>query len=48
MAWFSFHCECQNNTGLGTYFIENAEIRKGWGFISLKKPKFGRTEDLFH
>ena len=28
MAWFSFHCACQDKVGLGTYFIENAEIGK--------------------
>ena len=48
MAWFSFYCECQDKVGMGIYFIENAEIRYGWGFISLKRPKFGRTGDLFH
>ena len=30
------------------YFIEIAEIKYGWVFISLKRPKFGRTGDLFH
>ena len=52
MAWFSFHCECQNKVGLGIYFIknakiwyakdlfiENAEVRYGWIFILLKRPK---------
>ena len=29
----------QNRKRLGIYFIENAEIRYGWEFNPLKRPK---------
>ena len=45
MAGDLFHW---NKVELGIYVIENAEVRYGWGFISLEKPKQGTMKDLFY
>ena len=46
MAWFSFHCECQNKVRLGIYFIEKtkksgsketAENLFYWNYYSIEK-----------
>ena len=34
-----FHKKDQNKVGLEISFIENAEIRYGWGSYHLKRPK---------
>ena len=34
-----FHKKDQNKVGLAISFIENAEIRYGWGSNLLKRPK---------
>ena len=36
-----FHKKDQNKVGLAISFIENAEIRYGWGFIPLNSRRYG-------
>ena len=39
-----FDWKYRDNAWLWVYFIENDEIRSGWGFILLKKPKQGMAQ----
>ena len=43
-----FHKKDQNKVGLAISFIENAEIRYGWGSNLLKRPEWLILGDLFY
>ena len=48
MARNLFHWKGQNKVWLGIYFIEKVKIRYGVGFNPLKRPKLGKSGDLFY